>query len=132
MTSEITEDKSGIAYPETVSESPAKADETNEQEAEPSSPYGTGNASKCPICEFIEGGACKDQHQEWMACMTEAKANDKDYIDECQHLFVDFVQCAIKNSDYYEPFLNMFLTMGDSESDSKEETGDKIVPSDNA
>ncbi|GIL79472.1 hypothetical protein Vretimale_18323 [Volvox reticuliferus] len=77
--------------------------------------------SRCPICQFIEAGECKVQHQTWVQCRNEAKAAGKDYIEECQDHFKAFLQCAIEHRDYYEPFLEMLGGMSDEEDDN--ETG---------
>ncbi|GLC36786.1 hypothetical protein PLESTB_000783100 [Pleodorina starrii] len=81
-----------------------------------------GDLSQCPICQFIEAGECKVQHQTWVACRTEAKAAGKDYIEECQDHFKAFLQCAIDHRDYYEPFLEM---LGGLPEDEGEEAGDQ-------
>ncbi|KAG2484791.1 hypothetical protein HYH03_016444 [Edaphochlamys debaryana] len=91
------------AEPATAEPAQARSQEGEEGEE---GPYG-GDPSRCPICQFIEAGACKEAHQDWVACRDEAKAAGKDYIDECQDRFKSFLQCAIDNRDYYEPFLEM-------------------------
>ncbi|GLI68238.1 hypothetical protein VaNZ11_012590 [Volvox africanus] len=81
--------------------------------------------SRCPICQFIEAGECKVQHQTWVQCRTEAKAAGKDYIEECQDHFKAFLQCAIEHRDYYEPFLEMLGGMSDEEGGNKTEAQDR-------
>ncbi|GFR52876.1 hypothetical protein Agub_g15507 [Astrephomene gubernaculifera] len=71
--------------------------------------------SRCPICQFIEAGECKSQHQEWVACRSQAKAAGLDYIDECQDHFKTFLQCAIEHRDYYAPFLEMLGGLSEEE-----------------
>ncbi|GAX83435.1 hypothetical protein CEUSTIGMA_g10860.t1 [Chlamydomonas eustigma] len=79
-------------------------------EVDPSTTAGDQQeGEKCPICLFIEAGDCGNQHKEWTACREEAKRKGDDYVEVCHEQFKTFMQCAMDNAEYYEPFLNMLF-----------------------
>eukprot|EP00877_Chromochloris_zofingiensis_P013491 jgi/Chrzof1/8396/Cz03g09040.t1 len=62
----------------------------------------------CPICQFVEAGPCKEEHQAWGACRKAAQTNNKDFVEECKHHFKRFFECMMAHEEYYSPFLEMF------------------------
>mmetsp|Transcript_32017 Transcript_32017/g.81372 ORF Transcript_32017/g.81372 Transcript_32017/m.81372 type:complete len:99 (-) Transcript_32017:307-603(-) len=79
-----------------MAEQQAKKEEQKKEEEE--------EEPQCPICAFIEGGACKQTHRDWVKCRDEAQEKGQDYVEACQDKFKVFLQCTFDNADYYEPF----------------------------
>ena len=50
-------------------------------------------------------------------------------MDACEDKFKVFIQCAMDNSEYYEPFLNMLLGEPDADSESTEGKGKDVSSS---
>lgn len=67
--------------------------------AEPVSTDDDKKKGKCPLCEYMKAGACKDQFVAWNSCLKELGENDD--VSVCQEVTYRMMKC-MQPKEYYD------------------------------